>query len=956
MRKSGLLIYTFLFLALKGTALSVDAKYSIDNKKKIINIFLDNSYINHHITYKGIHKIYKHWRKELGSTHPGYQLKVYCAGAPIEHFIPNYYLPTDSISPGWNDIEYNGIPWVRNTNKPFGITNGLQNKHVSIWASHGRYFDQTKGFWKFQRPLLFETTEDLFTQTIVIPYLIPMLENSGANVFSPRERDWQDEEYIIDNDNSPDAPSIITRGIYTETNLGGEWKKSHQKGFAFHPNYYVDGENPFAQGTAKYTETRKGPRFSTITYQPHFQSTGNYAVYVSYQTLRNSIMDAEYIVTHQGQKTKFKVNQCMGGGTWVYLGTFKFDEGCSDLNNVVLTNHSKEKGVVSADAVRFGGGMGNIQRYGAISGLPRAIEGARYYAQWAGAPYKVYSSKKGLDDYGDDINTRPLMTNWLSGGSCYNPNSEGLKVPIELALAVHSDAGISPEPDGLIGSLAVCTTDFNDGVLSTGVSRGLSYDFAKRLLDGLDRDIPTICGRWSRRYLWDRNYAETRSPEIPSAILETMSHQNFADMILGQDPNFRFTMARSIYKSILRFINDSHAKPSIVHPLAPNSFKVEINGDVARLSWKPSIDSLEPTAIPTSYIVYTSEGTSGFDNGTNVTIPNFSIKLEAGKLYNFKVSAVNRGGESFTTPTLSAVYHPQSKGKILIIDGFTRLSAPSIIKDRSNQRFDMNDDPGVTHGMTAQWYNGKFIMGNQYNDVSVHADAMLANHNYCIASCMMEALKDNSVELSQYDLVDVMLGLERNMPYALKYYKTFPPFLQEKLFAFAKDSKSLLVSGAFVGTDMTTEQDKAFLQQLLKVKFEGRNQNIQDPMIHGLQMAFDIYRQPNKEHYAATSVDVLTPDSTFAKGIFQPQSIMMYNDSTSAAVGYRGPDYHTIVMGFPFETITSRHVRKAIMQGLLNFALTPKDIYDRKKIINSINDYKNFSLCIKYKQTKQEQD
>ena len=211
MRKSGLLIYTFLFLALKGTALSVDAKYSIDNKKKIINIFLDNSYINHHITYKGIHKIYKHWRKELGSTHPGYQLKVYCAGAPIEHFIPNYYLPTDSISPGWNDIEYNGIPWVRNTNKPFGITNGLQNKHVSIWASHGRYFDQTKGFWKFQRPLLFETTEDLFTQTIVIPYLIPMLENSGANVFSPRERDWQDEEYIIDNDNSPDTPSIITR-------------------------------------------------------------------------------------------------------------------------------------------------------------------------------------------------------------------------------------------------------------------------------------------------------------------------------------------------------------------------------------------------------------------------------------------------------------------------------------------------------------------------------------------------------------------------------------------------------------------------------------------------------------------------------------------------------------------------------------------------------------------------
>src|SRR3712207_33576 len=219
------------------------------------------------------------------------------------------------------------------------------------------------------------------------------------------------------------------------------------------------------------------------------------------------------------------------------------------------------------------GGMGNIQRSGAISGLPRAIEGARYSAQWAGAPYKVYASKNGLDDYGDDINTRPLMTNWLSGGSCFNPTSEGLKVPIELALAIHSDAGISAEPNGLIGSLAVCTTEINDGVFASGVSRELSLDFAQRILDGLDRDLLSTYGRWNRRYLWDRNYAETRSPEIPSAILETMSHQNFEDMILGEDPNFRFTMARSIYKSILRFINDNHGRPSIVQPLAPKDRK-----------------------------------------------------------------------------------------------------------------------------------------------------------------------------------------------------------------------------------------------------------------------------------------------------------------------------------------------------------------------------------------------
>ena len=55
---------------------------------------------------------------------------------------------------------------------------------------------------KWQRPAMFGTTEDLFTQTIVVPYLIPMLEKAGANVFTPRERDWQTNEIIIDNDDA----------------------------------------------------------------------------------------------------------------------------------------------------------------------------------------------------------------------------------------------------------------------------------------------------------------------------------------------------------------------------------------------------------------------------------------------------------------------------------------------------------------------------------------------------------------------------------------------------------------------------------------------------------------------------------------------------------------------------------------------------------------------------------
>jgi len=38
-------------------------------------------------------------------------------------------------------------------------------------------------------------------------------------------------------------------------------------------------------------------------------------------------------------------------------------------------------------------------------------------------------------------------------------------------------------------------------------------------------------------------------------------------MKLGQDPNFKFCMARSLYKTIVRYINNAHGKPTVIQPL-----------------------------------------------------------------------------------------------------------------------------------------------------------------------------------------------------------------------------------------------------------------------------------------------------------------------------------------------------------------------------------------------------
>lgn len=106
---------------------------------------------------------------------------------------------------------------------------------------------------------------------------------------------------------------------------------------------------------------------------------------------------------------------------------------------------------------------------------------------------------------------------------------------------------------------------------------------------------------------------------MPSAIFETMSHQSFPDMKYGQDPEFKFTLARSIYKTVLRYISEAHDADCTVAPLAPAQLKVEFvnrkKGEI-RLSWLPTIDPQEPTARSAGYIVYTATGSGDSTTGS----------------------------------------------------------------------------------------------------------------------------------------------------------------------------------------------------------------------------------------------------------------------------------------------------------------------------------------------------
>ena len=188
-----------------------------------------------------------------------------------------------------------------------------------------------------------------------------MLENAGANVLLPRERDLNRQEYILDNDEAAG---------YTETAGQMPWKSGDGAGFAHKQEVYRDFQNPFLDGTFRQTETQTKGAESFAEWSTVIRERGEYAVYVSYKTMKKSSADALYTIHHAGGETHFRINQQMMGGTWVYLGTFLFNEG--QTARVTLSNLSEKAGqIVTADAVKIGGGMGNIERAGILSGYPR---------------------------------------------------------------------------------------------------------------------------------------------------------------------------------------------------------------------------------------------------------------------------------------------------------------------------------------------------------------------------------------------------------------------------------------------------------------------------------------------------------------------------------------------------------------------------------------------------------
>ena len=843
---------------------------------------------------------------------------------------------------------------------------GLSGRHIALWQSHGRYYEAKTERWEWQRAATFRTVEDLYTQSYVLPFLIPMLENAGACVMTPRERDVQSWEVICDNDPSfhgERTGKMRRAGHYKES---GAWSEAGP-GFADTKPVYSIYENPFEAGTARMCETVTGEEShpkASATWRPEIPERGEYAVYVSYRSFANSTTDAVYTVHHLGGESEFHVNQRMAGSTWVYLGTFTFDKG--DEGFVRLTNQSTAAGLVSADAVKFGGGIGKIERGGEVSGYPAFAEGALYSMQWYGIDTHLFDDWE--DDYTRDFAGRGKWVTHLAGGSRVNPEMSGRRVPFDLSFAFHSDAGVT-QNDSIIGTLGIYTLlADNKDELPNGESRmngRLLTDFVQtQVVEDIRKEFEP---KWSRRQTWDRSYSESRTTSVPAMLLELLSHQNFADMKYGLDPSFRFSVSRSVYKGILKYLSARYGCSYAVQPLPVKAFAAVIQDGKAVLSWEDAKDPEEPTAAPKGYILYTREDDGAFDNGVrledvtkdgkrmSVTVP-----IRRGRMYSFRIVAFNDGGKSFPSETLAVGTPGEDARTVLIVNNFTRISAPAWFDTPNYGGFMDNIDSGVPFireinfigemnqfDRTKAWTDddnpgfggsytnrgGRVIAGNTFDYPALHGRILL-NAGYAFCSVSTDYFP--SMDASPYAAVDLICGKQVTTRIGRgavpDRYTVFPTPMQDALRKYAGGGGSILVAGAYIGTDAwdqvypgtypikNADQTRAFIQEVLGYKWvtnfgdvtgsivpkPGAPVQLSDPMKYN--------RLFDEHYYRVENPDGIEPAGEKA------QTFLRYaGTDIPAATVFDDGTHRVVACGFPLEALTTEGALEAVLLTSMGF-------------------------------------
>ncbi len=537
------------------------------------------------------------------------------------------------------------------------------------------------------------------------------------------------------------------------------------------------------------------------------------------------------------------------------------------------------------------------------SGMPRWAEGARYWLKANEADSALWDLYKG-DEYKDDMKCRAM---WL------NAQTD----PIDLCLALHTDGLDSGDDSTIVGTLAIYTAHDDDGrtALRNGQDREkTNRNLADWVQTQVTNDLRSITPEWTRRQLKEANYCESRVPVMPSIILELLSHKNMADMRYGLDPKFRFAAARAVYKGILRYLNGINAA---VQPLPVQDLGI---GADRVLRWIAPVDSLEPNAAPSYYMVYMQEDGGEWDVQQVENDTHLAVTLKPGVQYNYYVVAGNDGGLSFPSPVISAyINDPYGKADrmnevnkemvnaqmVNIVDAFNDTYGPEWFADSTYAGIVPGTYACEDHFTCAyigaqwdyrrasQWINddncgwgacyrdhaGQLTMGNT-RDWSVQHGRILRQMGISYVSCTAGMVGEFRIQNSKFSLVDYVCGRQR---------EPLTDANRQWLGEYLAQGGKLLLS-----TDHFSAIDAQWAKRHLHASYYAAKATRSGRIVRPNHRPYRLLMEPNETQLFTCTPEALRPEDANAA------RYASYEDMRCPAA-VSSPN--TLVYGFPLESV-----------------------------------------------------
>lgn len=802
---------------------------------------------------------------------------------------PNARLP--ELTPDWSEPG-NAPPAVSTPlPKAFGPiapaarqpVGALTGRLVFMNSGHGWTYDPDR--WRLQRGNLNEMNED-YGNLDQLNFFAAYCFNAGATVISMRPLGQQTNEVVLDNDH----PNVV---------FAGTWFDSTSTVF-----FGSAGDIPYRYADFAATET------ATATYTPNIPVAGYYPVY-TWVRAGSDRGNQLYRIRHTGGEAQIRIPHHMVGNGWIYLGEYYFNAGTSSaLGAVVVSNlrGASPGDYVFADAIRFGNGMGSVNRGGGVSGYPREEESCRYWIQanlGQGQSAHIYNSGSG--DESDSWSAPPIMSAEM------NREQEG-NIHKRIHISFHSNAGGGR---GVLGLITGNPTP-NQSTLALLAGREVNDDLVA--LGSPPLELP-----WFNRttFTYSGGYSEIDgglfTNEMDATIIEVAFHDSASDAALMRDPKARAAIGKAAMHAVVKYMNQFDGVPLNFLPEPPVNVRASgIMGGSIRLDWDAPVSS-GGSGAPTGYVIYRS--TNGYGFGQPIVLGNVTSHtvtgLVAGTDFYFRVAAVNAGGESMPSEVVGCrAPENNASPRILVVNAYDRFGRTGNLRQNTTpQSWAPPDATGAIERVLPRRVNS-------FDYVVQHGKA-ISTFGMPFDSCQNEAVANGDVALGDYRIVIWAAGQESTAD------ESFSDAEQAVIAAFRNQGGHLFVSGSEVAWDLDrvsgpSATDRAFFNNHLKADllsdanddsgsytiasapsgiFSSRTSTTFDDGARGL--------------YWVQTPDVLTP---LGAGV---TTALSYSGNTNgaAAIQYDGSagGGKVVYFGFPFETITSVNRRNQYVADALNF-------------------------------------